>query len=85
MDGNSVSEGVIYEKALRIYADIVKETPSSSAEGESGFSFEASRNRFETFNHRSGIYCIVRHGEAASSNKDAAEEYDGEFRDVANA
>ena len=43
-----------------------------SAEGESGFTFKASRGRFEKFKRRSGIYSIVRHGDAASSTKEAA-------------
>ena len=35
--------------------------------------------------HRRGIHSIVTHGEAASSNKEAAEKYVGEFRDFVNA
>ena len=33
LDGDSISEGIICEKALRIYADLLKETPSTSVEG----------------------------------------------------
>ena len=51
LDGDSISEGIICEKALRIYADLVKETLSTSTEGESGFTFKARRDRFEKFIH----------------------------------
>ena len=43
LNGDSISEGIICEKALRIYADLPKETPSTNAEGESRFTFKASR------------------------------------------
>ena len=65
LDGDSISEGIIYEKYLRIYADLLKETPSTSAEGESGINFKASRGWFEKFEHQSGIHSVVRHVEAA--------------------
>ena len=42
-------------KALCIYADLVKETPSTSVEGESGLTFKARRGWFEKFEHRSGV------------------------------
>ena len=77
LDGDSISEGIICEKALCIYADLIKETPSTGAEGESGITFKASRGWFEKCKHQSGINSVVRHGEAASSNKEAAEMYVG--------
>ena len=81
MDGDNISEGIICEKALRIYTALLKETQSTSAEGESGFTFKASRGWFEKLKHRSGIHSVVRHGEAASLNKERAEMYVGELRD----
>ena len=69
LDGDSIGESIICEKALLIYADHLKETPSTSAEGESGFTFIASRGWFKTFEHQSGIHG-VRHVEAASPNKE---------------
>ena len=85
MDGDNISEGIICEKALRIYADLLKETPSTSVEGEIWFTFKDSRGWFENFRPRCGIHGVVRHGEVASSNKQAAEKYVGEFRDFVNA
>ena len=49
------------DKALRIYVDHLRESPSTSAEGESGFTFNASRGWFERFKHRSGILSVAAH------------------------
>ena len=43
LDGDRISEGIICEKSLRIYVDLLKETSSASAEGESGFTIKVSR------------------------------------------
>ena len=56
-----------------------------SAEGESGFTFKASRGWYEKHKHQSGIQIVARHGEAASSNKEAAKKYVGKFCDFINA
>ena len=85
MNGNSISEGIVCEKGLPIYSDLLKETLSTSAKGESGLTFKASRDWSEKLKHRSEIYCAVRHGEAARSNNEATEKCIGEFRDFFNA
>ena len=66
LDGICICEGIICEKALCMHADLLKVTPSSRAEGESGFTFKVSRCWFEKYEHRSGIHGVVRHGEAAN-------------------
>ena len=38
---------------MRISADLLKETPSTSAEGESGFTFNASRGWLEKLKRQS--------------------------------
>ena len=43
------------------------------------------RVKFEKHKHRSVIHSVVRHGEAASSNKEAAEKFLGECREFVNA
>ena len=53
LDGDSISKYV-----LRIYADLLRETPGTSAEGESGLTFNASRGWVEKFRHRSGIHGV---------------------------
>ena len=61
MDDDSIVEDIVCENALRIYADLLKETPSTSAEGEIGFIFKASRGWFKKFKHRSEIHSVVAH------------------------
>ena len=63
LDGDSISEGLICEKALHIYADLLKETPSTSAESESGL---LSKPVAAGSKNRSGIHCFSMHVEAAS-------------------
>ncbi|XP_025099955.1 tigger transposable element-derived protein 1-like [Pomacea canaliculata] len=46
------------------------------------FVFKASRGSFEKFRHRTGIHCVTRHGEAASSDKAGAEKFVQEFRQI---
>jgi hypothetical protein len=74
--GDSVSEAIICEKARLLYSDITRDTPGSSAE-----EFKASKGWFDNFKKRTGIHSVVRHGEAASSNKDASEKFVEKFKD----
>jgi len=74
--GDSVSEAIICEKARLLYSDITRDTPGSSAE-----EFKASKEWFDNFKKRTGFHGVFRHGEAASSNKDAAEKFVEKFKD----
>ena len=74
--GDSVSEDGICGKARHLFDDLKKNDPSLVPEG---FDFKASRGWFDKFRKRSGIHSVVRHGEAASSDKDAAEKFKVEF------
>lgn len=82
--GDGISEELICEKALEIYSDLLKETPGTSTES-GAFEFKASRGWFEKFKKRTGIHNVIRHGEAASSNKEAAEKFVIEFSDFVKA
>ena len=62
-----------------LYADLVQQEAGTSAEPED---FKASRGWFERFKTRSGIHSVVRHGEAASSDVPAAEDFATEFLEV---
>ena len=73
LTGTGVSEAIICEKVRLLYSDITRDTPDSSAE-----EFKASKGWFDNFKKRTGIHSVVRHEEAASSNKDAAEKNCGE-------
>lgn len=80
LEGASISEAFIREKALQIYEDLKKKTPGTSA--LSDFVFKASRGWFEKFKHRTGIHNGIRHGEAASSDKAGAEKFILEFKKI---
>ena len=59
LDGDRISEGIIYEKALRIYGDLLMETARTSAQGGSVLTFKASNNRIQI----NIIHSVARHGE----------------------
>ncbi|XP_069188784.1 tigger transposable element-derived protein 1-like [Procambarus clarkii] len=79
LHGDSVSEALVCAKAKKLYVDLVRKTPGASSEEEE--IFKASRGWFEKFRKRSGIHSVVRHGEAASSDKAAAEKFVPEFQE----
>lgn len=79
LKGDSISEALICEKARKIYKDLLDETPSSSK--TSPEDFQASRGWFQNFRKRSGIHCVLRHGEAASSDVRGAKAFVTEFAD----
>ncbi|XP_063293602.1 tigger transposable element-derived protein 1-like [Pelobates fuscus] len=64
--GDSVTKAIICEKAKALHADLLKQQPGT----------------FKKFKNRSGIHSVVRHGEAASSDVAAAEEFATEFLEV---
>jgi len=74
--GDSVSEAIICEKAKMIHADLLKNKAGTSQESEV---FKASHGWFDNFKKRSGIHSVVRHGEGASADKDAANDFVKEF------
>lgn len=77
--GDSVSEGMICKKAKLLHADLLKNKPGPS--GESVDVFKVSHGWFDNFKKRTGIHSVVRHGEAASANKKAADESVCEIHD----
>ena len=80
--GDSSSEVMIREKTKMLHADLLKDSPGMSAESDS---FKASRGWFDKFKKRSGIHCVVKHGEAASSNKVAADNFMAEYQEYVEA
>jgi len=73
--GDTITEAIICEKARMIYGDLSKEAPGSSSDVPSAEVFKGSRGWFKNFKKRTGIHSVGRHGEAASSDVKAAEEY----------
>jgi len=80
--GNTVCEVMICEKAKRLHEDLVKKHPGTSGDADV---FKASRGWFEKFKKRSGIHCVVRHGDATSANQKAAEGFVQDFSDYIKA
>lgn len=78
--GDRVSEFIISQKALQLYGDLTKNNPGTSAE-----TFKGSHGWFEKFKKRSGIHNVLRHGEAASANAEAAEKFISDFADYIDA
>ncbi|XP_064116538.1 tigger transposable element-derived protein 1-like [Macrobrachium nipponense] len=80
--GDSVTEGIICEKAHSIFSDLQLQTPGTSMEEES---FKASRGWFDNFKKRTGIHSVVRYGKAASADVKAAEEFVKTFAEFVEA
>ncbi|GIY50854.1 tigger transposable element-derived protein 1 [Caerostris darwini] len=85
LQGDTLTQTIICEKARAIYGDLLKQTPKTSIDEASEESFKASRGWFENFKKRSSIHSVVRHGEAASSDMKAAEDYIKTFSDLIKA
>ncbi|GBM88200.1 Tigger transposable element-derived protein 1 [Araneus ventricosus] len=85
LKGDTLTQGIIYEKARAIYGDLLNQTPRTSTDEASADSFKASRGWFDNFRKRTGIHSVVRHGEAASSNVKAAEDYLKTFSELIEA
>ncbi|GFT17162.1 HTH CENPB-type domain-containing protein [Nephila pilipes] len=68
LQGDTLTQTIICERARAIYRDLQKQIPQTSNEEASEESFKASRFRFENFKKLTSIHSVVRHGEAASSD-----------------
>lgn len=82
--GDTITEVVICEKACAIYADL-KAADNGGDAGESSADptleeFKGSHGWFEKFKKRTGIHSVVRHGEGASSDTKAAEDFIKSFK-----
>ncbi|GCC32241.1 hypothetical protein chiPu_0010702 [Chiloscyllium punctatum] len=75
--GDSVNETIICEKALHIHRDLLVTLPSTST--ASVEEFKATRGWFDKFRQPTGIHSVIKHGEAASSDKKATEDFVKEF------
>ncbi|KAL4009339.1 hypothetical protein ACER0C_003191 [Sarotherodon galilaeus] len=92
--GNTLTETIICEKASSIYNDLVSnkaasdEQPTASTSSQeaplTSPEFRASHGWFYRFKKRTGNHSVVRHGEAASSDHKAAEEFVKKFEELIN-
>lgn len=77
--GDSVSEGMIRKKSKLLHADLLKNKLGPS--GEIVEVFKVSHSWFDHFKKRTDIHSVVRHGEAVSVSKKAADESVCEIHD----
>lgn len=83
--GDTLTQSVISHKASAIFADLVEAQRDGGDEGTSQQAppeFKASHGWFDRFRRRTGIHSVVRHGEAASSDKKAADEFLKKFEEL---
>ncbi|GBM74228.1 Tigger transposable element-derived protein 1 [Araneus ventricosus] len=85
LKGDTLTQDIICEKARAIYGDLLNQTPRTSTDETSEDSLKASRGWFDNFRKRTGIHSVVRHGEAASSDVKAAEDYLKTFSELIEA
>ncbi|XP_064078530.1 tigger transposable element-derived protein 1-like [Macrobrachium nipponense] len=75
-------QGMRVKELAKHYNYLQQQIPGTSTEEES---FKASRAWFDNFKKRTGIHSIVRHGEAASADVNAAEEFVKTFAEFVEA
>ncbi|XP_068225073.1 tigger transposable element-derived protein 1-like [Palaemon carinicauda] len=76
--GDTFTQSVISHKESAIFGDLVEAQRDGGGKGTSQQApqeFKASHGWFDRFMKRSGIHSVVRHGQGASSDKKAAEEF----------
>ena len=86
--GDSVSEAIICEKARQLHTNLKIMPPQTSDTTDRPrliAEFKAGRGWFEKSKKRTSIHSVVRHGEGASSDKRAADEFVSEFKDYEEA
>jgi hypothetical protein len=71
MKGDPVTQAMICENARLIFEELQKKTPGSTSNKTE--EFKARRGWFHRFKGRTGIHSVLRHGEVATADKDAAE------------
>ncbi|XP_035205544.1 tigger transposable element-derived protein 1-like [Stegodyphus dumicola] len=81
--GDTITQAAICHKATAIFEDLAKAQRDEGGEGTStqeAPTFKASHGWFERFKKRSGIHNVVRHGEAASADEKATQEFIEAFK-----
>ncbi|XP_052832245.1 tigger transposable element-derived protein 1-like [Octopus bimaculoides] len=78
--GETITETIICEKARPLSGALLNQNPGTSMEETLGDAFKISRGWFDYFKKRTGVHSVVRYGEAASSDRKAAENFVREFR-----
>ena len=66
MQGDSISQNIICEKAKTIFTNLIEKLSGTSTVSEK--EFKASKRWFENFKKRSGIHNVMRHLKESSSD-----------------
>lgn len=83
--GDSITQSAISHKATALFDDLLEAQRDSGGEGTSHQTvseFKASNGWFERFKRRTGIHSVIRHGEAASSDKKEANNFLKKFEEL---
>jgi len=80
MAGDSVSRAIICEKAKQLFEELGAKAPSTSTGPVT--EFFGTKGWFTRFRKRTGLHSVVRHGEAASGYRDAAEQHREKFKKI---
>ncbi|GFT25433.1 tigger transposable element-derived protein 1 [Nephila pilipes] len=76
LDGDSVSEAIICEKAGAIFQGLKRDVTETEGESsQDGEGFKVSRGWFDNFKKRSGIHSIICYVEASRGDIKAAENF----------
>ncbi|XP_068204629.1 putative CENPB DNA-binding domain-containing protein 1 [Palaemon carinicauda] len=81
--GDSVTETIICEKAIRIYDDLKgKQAAERGETSMAAETFKASHGWLDNFKIWTGMHSVVRHGEAVSSDSKATADFVTTFASV---
>ena len=80
MAGDSVSEAIICEKAKQLFEKLRAKVPSTNTGPVK--KFFGTKVWFTGFRKRTGLHSVVRHREAASGYRDAAEQRREKFKKI---
>jgi len=80
MAGDSVSEAIIFEKVKQLFEELGAKAPSTSTGPVK--EFFGTKGWFTGIRERAGLHSIVRHAEAASRERDAAEQHREKFKKI---
>ena len=80
MAGDSVSEAIICGKAKQLFEKLGAKAPSTSTGPVK--EFFGTKGWFMGFRKRTGLHSVLRHGEAASGDRDAAEQHREKFKKI---
>ena len=80
MAGDSVGEAIICEKSKQLFGELGAKAPSTSTGPVKGCF--GTKGWFTGFRKRNELHSVLRHGEAARGDRDAAEQHGEKFKKI---